>query len=344
GRLVVRRSGNATQGLDAHSPEVLTAVAHIRQRTQNDTSPAALAALAATYLVSGDVAAAVKALESATAQDPDNPKLQSDLAAAYLVRASRLDEPSDLPKALEAAEKSIEKKDAPLEAWFNRALALEGLQLIDQAKKAWNDYLERDATSAWADEAKKHIEELPYARQSMIEDDLARVRTALAEGPTAIDALADKSPSILADYFVKELLPKWADAHLTGDPNAAVLRTQAEQVGETLLRSTGDALPRDTAKALSRPSGAASRDPPRDQAKGYKLLHEAQRLNDLGKPSCEPFRQSQRLLQDGGSPFANWALERVIVTCLYATKDQAVLSELSQLEDSARKKHYGKIL
>ena len=344
GRLVVMRSGNATQGLDAHSPEVLTAVAHIRQRTQNDTSPAALAALAATYLVSGDVAAAVKALESATAQDPDNPKLQSDLAAAYLVRASRLDEPSDLPKALEAAEKSIEKKDAPLEAWFNRALALEGLHLIDQAKKAWNDYLERDATSAWADEAKKHIEELPYARQSMIEDDLARVRTALAGGPTAIDALADKSPSILADYFVKELLPKWADAHLTGDPNAAVLRTQAEQAGETLLRSTGDALPRDTAQALSRPSGAASRDPPRDQAKGYKLLHEAQRLNDLGKPSCEPFRQSQRLLQDGGSPFANWALERVIVTCLYATKDQAVLSELSQLEDSARKKHYGKIL
>src|SRR6185503_12435481 len=132
GRLVVMRSGNATQGLDGHSPEVLTAVAHIRQRTQNDTSPAALAALAATYLVSGDVAAAVKALESATAQDPDNPKLQSDLAAAYLVRASRLDEPSDLPKALEAAEKSIEKKDAPLEAWFNRALALEGLHLIDQ--------------------------------------------------------------------------------------------------------------------------------------------------------------------------------------------------------------------
>jgi len=344
GRLVVMRSGNATHGLDAQSPAVLTAVAHIRERTQNDTSPAALAALAATYLVSGDIPAAVKALESATAQEPENPKLQSDLAAAYLVRASRLDEPSDLPKALEAAEKSIERKDAPLEAWFNRALALEGLHLIDQAKKAWNDYLERDSTSAWAEEARKRRDELASTRQSTFEENQARTRAALDDGRAAIEALADDAPSLLSDYFLSELLPRWADAYLTGHPDATVLRTQAERAGEALLRTTGDALPRDAALALSLPASVGSRDPPRAQALGYKALREAQRLYDLGKPSCQPFRESHNLFKQGGSPFADWAHERVIVTCLLPAKGRAFLQELSHLEDAARRKQYGKIL
>ena len=183
GRLILLRSGDASQGLDAQSPAVLGAVARIRERTEGDTSPDGLGALAVTYLVSGDIAKAVKALESATAQAPKNPRLLSDLAAAYLVRASRSDEPADIPKALEAAEKAIELENAPDEAWFNRALALEQLHLVDSAKKAWEDFLKRDSTSGWADEARKHLEELPPAQQSTIEEDRARARAALAEGP-----------------------------------------------------------------------------------------------------------------------------------------------------------------
>ena len=71
GRLVVLRSGDAPQGLDAQPPAVLAAVAQIRERAEADTSPETLGAVAVTYLVSGDAGAAVKALESATAQAPD---------------------------------------------------------------------------------------------------------------------------------------------------------------------------------------------------------------------------------------------------------------------------------
>jgi len=149
GRLVVLRSGDTPRGLDAYPPAVLSAVARIRERAGHDPSARALGALGITYLVSGDVAAAVKAFESATKQAPDDARLLSDLSAAYLVRASRLDEPADLPRALDAAEKSIELERAPEEAWFNRALALESLHLVDAARKAWEDYLERDATSGW---------------------------------------------------------------------------------------------------------------------------------------------------------------------------------------------------
>jgi len=344
GRLIVLRSGDAPQGLDAQSPAVLAAVARIRERTEGDTSPEGLGALAVTYLVSGDIAKAVKALESATAQAPKNPRLQSDLAAAYLVRASRLDEPADLPKALEAAEKAIELKDAPDEAWFNRALSLESLHLVDSAKKAWEDFLKRDSTSGWADEARKHLEELPPAQQSTIEEDRARARAALAEGPTAIDRLADESPSILADYFLSELLPTWADAQLTGHPNALVLRIQAQQAGEALLRTTGDALPRDAALALASPPSGPSRDPPRTQALGYKALQEAQRLYDLGQPSCDTFRESRRLLESGGSPYAAWAGERIVSACSGLGASEEGLAALNRIEAPAKSRGYVRLL
>src|SRR6185295_1773891 len=140
GRLITLRSGETPHGLDAESPAVLGAVARIRERAQADTSAEALGALGVTYIVSGDAAAAVKSLESASAQKPDDARLLSDLSAAYLVRAAQLDEPADIPKALESAERAIVPKDPPPEAYFNRALALERLHLVDAARKAWEDY------------------------------------------------------------------------------------------------------------------------------------------------------------------------------------------------------------
>ena len=107
GRYVVLRSAERPQGLDAYPPAVMAAVARVREKTEGDSSPQALGAQAVTFLISGDVSKAVKALEFATAQDPKNPRLLSDLAAAYLVRASRLDEPSDIPKALEADSRRV---------------------------------------------------------------------------------------------------------------------------------------------------------------------------------------------------------------------------------------------
>jgi CHAT domain-containing protein len=348
GRFVVLRSGDAPQGLDAQSPAVLAAVAHIRERAAGDTSPEALGALAVTYLVSGDVAGAVKALESATAQDSKNAKLQSDLAAAYLVRASRLDEPSDIPRALEAAEKSVELKDAPVEAWFNRALALEALHLVDAARKAWDDYLQRDPTSPWAEEARKRKAELPPAQQSTLEEDRARAKAALAEGKTSVDRLADESPSILRDYFDNVLLYAWADAYLAGLPTVATLQEQAQLAGEALLRTTGDEMPRDAARALSaRPSGA-SRDPPaHTQALGYKALQSAQDLYDKLRftTSCTRFRKAQSLLQSANSPYAVWGQQRAVAACFYSpVRPDPGLAELRRLEPVAEQRHYGLVL
>jgi CHAT domain-containing protein len=346
GRLTTMRSGEAPQGLDAQPANVLAAVARIRERAEGETSPEALGALAVTYLVSGDAAAAVKALESASAQKPDDARLLSDLAAAYLVRAKQADEPADIPKALEAAERAIVLPDAPPEAYFNRALALESLHLTDAARKAWGDYLERDPSSAWADEARQHLDALPKARRSSAdEDDKARVRAALEGGSAPIDRLTQDSPSLVRGYFEDELLPAWADAHLVGHPDASLHRERARLLGDALLRTTSDALPQDAARALAEPSrGAASRDPMRSQALGYQALREAKRIYDLQEPSCSQFRGTVRDLEAGGSPYAAWARLQVVSACLYPVQPQAALSELARLEILAEPRRYAQLL
>ncbi len=318
GRLVILRSADRPQGLDAHTPAVLTAIARIRERAGGDTSPESLGALAVTYLVSGDIGKAVKALESATAQDPKNPRLQSDLAAAYLVRASRLDEPADIPKALEAAETAIEHEDAPPEAWFNRALALEQLHLVDSAKKAWEDFLEarfdlglgrRSPQAPRGPDGSQavHARRGPRPRPR-------RPRRRRSRGRR----LADESPST-----PRRLLPERAASALGPTPSSRASRvpllfaTQPEQVGEALFRATGDAMPRTPPCALSRIAHpAASRDPPRSQALGYKALQEAQRLSRRsGKPPATPSANPVACWSQGGSPYAAWARERVVVAC-----------------------------
>ena len=345
GRLITLRSGETPHGLDAQPPAVLAAVARIRVRAERDASPEAQGALGITYLVSGDVSGAVKALESASAQEPENARLLSDLAAAYLTRATQADEPADIPKALEAAEKAIALKDATEEAWFNRALALERLHLVDAARKAWDDYLQRDAASAWADEARQHLEALPKARQSSAEEDKARVRAALEAGQAAVDHLAEESPSLLRDYLEDDQLPAWAEAHLVGHPDANLYRERARLLGEALQRTTGDAMPQDAARALAAPAAtAASRDPLRSQALGYQALREAKRLYDLQEASCPQSREAHRNLEVGGSPWAAWARLQIVRACLFPSEPKAAMGELGALESLAAAGGYVQLL
>ena len=51
----------------------------------------------------------------------------------------------------------IAKNPRHADALFNRALALESLGQKDAARAAWESYLQVDATSAWADEARQHL-------------------------------------------------------------------------------------------------------------------------------------------------------------------------------------------
>ena len=314
GRLITLRSGEARRDWTRSRRSVLAAVARIRERAEGDTSPEALGALGVTYLVSGDAAAAVKSLESASAQKPDDARLLSDLSAAYLVRAKQADEPADIPKALEAAERAIALPGAPPEAYFNRALALESLHLVDAARKAWQDYLDRDSSSPWADEARQHLEALSKVRRSSVEEDKARVRAALESGPAAIDRLPRTLRRSSAPTSKDDLLPAWADAHLVGHPEAGLLRERARLVGEALLARDhrrdapgGGSCSRRAHRARRLRATRSAR-----RRSGYRTLREAKRLNDLQEPSCQRPATRARELEAGGSPYAAWARQQMV--------------------------------
>jgi hypothetical protein len=74
------------------------------------------------------------------------------LAVAHIARARRRGAASDWADALAAAQRALAANPALDEAWFKRALAIEGARSADEAKQAWKDYFDRDASSDWARE------------------------------------------------------------------------------------------------------------------------------------------------------------------------------------------------
>jgi tetratricopeptide (TPR) repeat protein len=161
-------SPSVTRGVPSRivSPEVGIAAARIEQRASGRDSASDLAALGVAFLALGDPERSITAFERAVALAPDNPEIQSNLAAAYLAGGQDRQLDSDGPagdyyaRAVRAAERALEHRSPPIEAWFNFALALERVGMRDRAAKAWQDYLSRDSSSSWASEARERARRL----------------------------------------------------------------------------------------------------------------------------------------------------------------------------------------
>jgi tetratricopeptide (TPR) repeat protein len=159
GPLTATRSG---QGLAfSASPDVRIAAAEIDRQTASQMSPEALRARALAALMVGNNDASVFALEQAASQRPDDARVASDLAAAYLARHRLRSDAADLTRALESATRAVEIDPRLAEAQFNRALALERLDRDADARAAWQRYLEIDGASGWADEVRARLRNRP---------------------------------------------------------------------------------------------------------------------------------------------------------------------------------------
>jgi hypothetical protein len=126
---------------------------------QRGTDAAAEAAGAVASVFVGDLTSAIEGLRHAAAASGD-PRIASDLSAVLLAQAERTGDATLVPEALRAADAAIASGRAPVEAYFNRALALEQLKRPGDAADAWAVYLDRDAASPWAAEARDHLRRL----------------------------------------------------------------------------------------------------------------------------------------------------------------------------------------
>lgn len=128
-------------------------------------------ALGQVYLAIGDFGNAIRELEKALERNPNNAEINSDLGTAYLERGHAAQEKTrqdksapetdtsvvDFSQCLNHLNLALEQDPGLPPALFNRALCHEYMVLLPQARTDWQDYLNHDNKSAWADEARRHL-------------------------------------------------------------------------------------------------------------------------------------------------------------------------------------------
>jgi tetratricopeptide (TPR) repeat protein len=156
----LRAGGNTTRRV---APDLKEAAGVLERELSAQRTVETLRAAGVGALLTEDVDRAVELLQDAFGLAPTDPALLSDLSAAYLVRAARDDSRADRTQARAMAEAAISFDPRLLEARFNRALALERLATAEEARAAWQEYLDvdkNDNDSGWAGEARQHLARL----------------------------------------------------------------------------------------------------------------------------------------------------------------------------------------
>jgi len=117
-------------------------------------------ALGVFYLTQQKHREAIKEFESALKFADKNARIHNDLGAAHFELAKTVSKEknlAELAQSLEQFTKATELDSNLLEALFNRSLALQEMGMPREAKESWKLYLQKDPSSAWAEEARKNL-------------------------------------------------------------------------------------------------------------------------------------------------------------------------------------------
>lgn len=167
------RRGEAASS-DTRARDRSAALIHDEADPAGHPSPAALHNLGRLYLAQKEFDKALSAFDDALKAAPDDATLHADAGAALFEKGKleRLKDQSGrseatLAQSLTRLNRALELNGSLLEARFNRALLYTTLRLTPQAAEDWRTYLAQDPGSAWAQEARKHLE--------LIEEESGRV-------------------------------------------------------------------------------------------------------------------------------------------------------------------------
>jgi CHAT domain-containing protein len=222
----------------------------------------------------------------------------SDLAGAYYVRAQRKDNPADLLRALDTAQRAVALNPQPEGAEFNLALILEALSLNNDAIDAWQRAAAVER-GEWADEARAHRAALVREAAQDGEHQWRRVR---AQIDAAIDAHdVSKTASLIAafpatsqQYFEEEVLAQWA---ASPSPRQGL---RVKTFSEALSQIFNDHYFVDVAAAIvNAPTRVLA-----DLKQGHILFARARAAERmLGPQTAAPlYDEAARLLRQAGSP------------------------------------------
>jgi CHAT domain-containing protein/tetratricopeptide (TPR) repeat protein len=316
-------------------PLEIRAAAITLEKRAASADPLALGAFGSAQLATARSGQAVTTFEAAVSLRPKDPRLLSDTAAAYLVRARDTDQIADVARAVGFAQRAALVDPHLAEARFNLALSLEGLFLRSEATKAWQAYLEIDSRSAWAAEAKRRIERLAETPEARWEKRRKAILDASTIGTVeAVRSATAQVPDAAYEYVENDLIPGWAAAWLAGDKaKARELSRRAHQFGRALADTVGERLPLDAAVSLERAESTGGRADA--LARAHLRVREARALYEEDKvaDSADRFREALPDLEAARSPFAGWATHAEAIADYYAghmTRASAALEPLVQ--------------
>jgi CHAT domain-containing protein/tetratricopeptide (TPR) repeat protein len=329
------------------SPDVRIAAAQIEKAAVAHRTPRVLTSLGVAHLVLGDLDRAVAVLEEAADQPLPSAATLNDLAAAYLVRATRSHQPQDLPKALSTADRAVKADPRLAEAWFNRAFALERLSLTSEARQAWQDYLKIDDRSAWAGEARARLRALGAEPPSRADEDRGDDFDAPARRGdiSEVRRLVRQSPESARQWVQTQLLNTWAAAAGVRDQvaTAAVLAATA-MVGHEYEAVTGDPFSSDAVAATTASGGRAT--DAADLARAHALFLQASTDYDEDRirESMPQFQLALVSLDRARSPLATSTRLYLAIGQYYAGDLAGAKRALDPVIAVAGEKRYGRLL
>jgi tetratricopeptide (TPR) repeat protein len=153
-RPLVPATRSAAQSAEI-TPALREAAARVEKAAASGTGVQDKRALAAAYLAQGQSSSASDVL-TPLAASANEAGLLNDIAAAYL----SLGAGGDVEQALQLLERAATLEPGRAEVWFNLGLAAEKTEHTSRAAEAWKRYLELDPSSGWAEDARRHLDNL----------------------------------------------------------------------------------------------------------------------------------------------------------------------------------------
>lgn len=284
-------------------------------------------------LLGGKTSGAIANLELAAREPTTAVSALTDLSALYLLRFEVEQDPLDLLRAVQAADRGLARAPALPSLLFNRAQALSALGTRTLAARAWQDILDQEPSAGWRQEATTHLRELRKPSDEERWTSALSILDSPAATTDQVITLTEHLPTNARSYAEEILLPQWAAALSHGDAlRAGTLLQRATIIGETLERTRGEAVLVDALAALRKTLDHGTPAQREALLRGLQAFgvgaaqYQEQNLTSARKP----LSQAARDLGSIGCPLSLWARFYLAIGEYYenATRGLSLFDEL----------------
>lgn len=321
--------------------------------TPDKSSPAVHHALGQVYLAKKQFDDAIREFDAALKLDSNNAVLYSDLGAAWLEKGKENRPRSEPGNNLESFARSLENLNRALElqpnllaALFNRAIVYQYLKLNDNAIADWEEYIKRDSSSGWAEDARQRLQELKEQKSQSHEnrkdfksDFLAAFKEQNAQ--RAWEIIRSNRNSASSGSFVRDqLIDDYLQASVKEDASDARELLQALAfLGEIEANQINDAYTSELARYYATTSIAQRA----DLSNARQLMTRGRNYHNESKPADAMlvFKNAQDLFTKAGNSWEADFAELWIGYChLNADNTAQSIQILAQLAQRFETRHH----